>query len=388
MNIEGKTEPRSWYSMAKADGSGVLEIYIYDAIGYWNYSAADFVADASSYPGVTEICLRINSPGGDLFDGLAIYNFLRRQKCAKTCSVDGLAASAATLPMMACDKISMPANAMMLCHFPWTICVGNADQLRKEADALDRMGLALGNIYASRTGKSADDVAALLADERMLSADEAKALGLCDEIIGEMKMAAKWDPSAYRGAVASLAGKFAHLDRGILGAMDENKTPAAETQDKTTVTVTTYESQPSTTTVTETVTEVDDDPAEQPATESAAAATAATVETVQDQREGDREQFKNFLKQFGAERAAAYFSEGLTLEQATARHAADLQKENDALKAHAAAAKPAAFSPELDQTPHVEAPATWADAMKACGGNYAAARKKHPAVYEKFMAGK
>lgn len=183
---------KSWYSIqAKADQKAA-DISIYDEIGYWGVTAKQFIGDLKALDATT-IKLAINSPGGAVFDALAIYNALRQHPAAVEVTVMGVAASAASLVAMAGDRIVMPENAFMMIHNPLNFAYGNADDLREMADVLDKIGDSLVGIYVARTGLPDDEVRALLDAETWLNADEAVAKGFADELLPAFKAAASFD---------------------------------------------------------------------------------------------------------------------------------------------------------------------------------------------------
>jgi len=133
----------------------------------------------------------INSPGGDVFAGQAIYSMLKRSKATINVHIDGLAASIASVIAMAGDTIHMPSNAMMMVHNPWSICQGNSKDFRKMADDLDKIGLSIQETYlAKATGMKQEDLVALLDEESWLTAQECLDLGLCDSVDKEQKIVA------------------------------------------------------------------------------------------------------------------------------------------------------------------------------------------------------
>ena len=155
------TDLKSWYSIqAKADQK-TADISIYDEIGYWGVTAKQFIGDLKALDATT-IKLAINSPGGAVFDALAIYNALRQHPAAVEVTIMGVAASAASVIAMAGDTIVMPENAFMMIHNPLNLAYGNADDLREMADVLDKIGASLIGIYAKRTGMPEDEIKALL----------------------------------------------------------------------------------------------------------------------------------------------------------------------------------------------------------------------------------
>lgn len=152
---------KAWYSI-QAKSSGSADIRIYDEIGMWGITAKQFSDELSAVGQVNQIDLHIHSPGGDVFDGIAIYNLLNKHPAQITVYIDGLAASMASVIAMAGDKVVMPENAMMMIHKPWGISGGNANEMRDYADLLDKVEGVLIPAYASKTGKSTDELSSML----------------------------------------------------------------------------------------------------------------------------------------------------------------------------------------------------------------------------------
>lgn len=166
---------------AGADGEPT-EILLYDEIGYWGITAKEFVlALAAAGPG--PIRLRINSPGGDTFDGLAIYNALRARTSGVTVVVDGIAASAASVIAMAGQRVEMPEQAMLMIHNCWGLCVGNRNDMLEMASIQEKIDGQMAQIYASKCSKPVADMSAAMDAETYYTSTEAKALGLCDVIM-------------------------------------------------------------------------------------------------------------------------------------------------------------------------------------------------------------
>ena len=141
--------------------------------------------------GAKEITVNINSVGGDVFTGISIYNMLKRHKAKIIVNVDGLAASIASVIAMAGDVIRMPSNSMMMIHNAMTMVAGNANDLRSTADLLEKVTDTLMSAYLDRSDKlERNELKALLDAETWLSAEEAKELGLIDEVITSKKIAA------------------------------------------------------------------------------------------------------------------------------------------------------------------------------------------------------
>lgn len=178
-----------------ADEPKAAEIYVYGNIGdRWNEDgvvASDLVREIAALD-VERIDLRINSYGGSVTDGMAILNALKRHKAAVHVHVDGVAISCASYIAMAGDTVTMAPNAQMMVHAPWGYAVGNAAELRDQADILDRYARAMAGAYADKSGMGQDEALALLTDgkDHWYSAEEAVAAGLADEVGEEVAVAA------------------------------------------------------------------------------------------------------------------------------------------------------------------------------------------------------
>jgi ATP-dependent protease ClpP protease subunit len=156
-------------------------IRIYEEIGYWGITAEDFAAELERIT-AGEIEVQISSPGGDVFDGIAIFNALRAHPAKITTRVDGIAASAASLIVQAGDhRVVLEAGQLMI-HKSWGLAVGNADEMREFADLLDRQDINAAGIYANRSGGDADTFLQLMAAETWMTDQESLDVGLVDEI--------------------------------------------------------------------------------------------------------------------------------------------------------------------------------------------------------------
>ncbi|ALA12493.1 head maturation protease, ClpP-related [Paenibacillus larvae] len=180
-----------------ADDSSSADIFIYgDIVTYqWDEvdtSATSFKEDLDRLGDVSNLNLYINSPGGSVFEGIAIHNMLKRHKAKVNVYVDALAASIASVIAMAGDTIYMPKNSMLMIHHPWTFAWGNASEMRKIAEDLDRIGNSSKQTYLQKAGDKLTDekLQEMLDAETWLSADEAFAYGLCDVVQDANQIAA------------------------------------------------------------------------------------------------------------------------------------------------------------------------------------------------------
>jgi ATP-dependent Clp endopeptidase proteolytic subunit ClpP len=177
-------QPHQWYSIRNAAKSddGPATVYLFDEIDSWfGVSAEDFSRELDAIDS-DEIVVKINSPGGNVFDALAIMNALQEHPAKITTSVEGLAASAASFIAMAGDEIVMRPGSELMIHNAWGVCVGNADDMRDIAEQLERMSANLASIYAERAGGDVADWQKAMKAETWYSADEAVAAGLADRV--------------------------------------------------------------------------------------------------------------------------------------------------------------------------------------------------------------
>lgn len=187
------------------------ELQLYGVIGSWwdGLDANSIVSQLEAQAG-EEIVVRIHSPGGNLLEGLAIYNRLKQSPKNVIVYIDGLAASMASAVAMAGDVIYMPDNAMMMIHKPWVVGEGNADELRRMADTLDQFQDSMVLLYAAKTGKTKDEINALLesSEAHWMNGTQAVAQGFADEVIASIQVAAAIDVKAFHNPPADLLAKL------------------------------------------------------------------------------------------------------------------------------------------------------------------------------------
>ena len=207
MAVHGLTPaPLNGYHI-KAKGNDKAEILIYEDIGEgWlgGIGAKKFAEDLRDMGTLKEINVRINSAGGSVFDGIAIYNTLRRNGARIVVDVDGLAASIASIIAMAGDEINMAENATMMIHNPWGVFAGDAESLREQADLLDKVRGQLVTTYANQAIIDQASIESLMDAETWMDAGEALEHGFITAITSEMKLAAHPDVSKFKHAPESL----------------------------------------------------------------------------------------------------------------------------------------------------------------------------------------
>ena len=187
--------PRNWYSIEmKADSQETASISIYDAIGAtWEgegVTAEKFIADINAM-NAKEVTLYVNSPGGSVFDGIAIQNAIAMHPAKFTGKVMGVAASAASLVLTACDKVQMPRNTFQMLHNTSSLAWGTAADMRETASVLDVIDNSMHATYAAP----------------WLSAEDCVAMGLAHEVLDPMPVEAKFDPATLPEAVRAVAFK-------------------------------------------------------------------------------------------------------------------------------------------------------------------------------------
>jgi len=156
-------------------------MYLYDEIGYWGVSAQQFVKDLDAVKSKT-LHLRINSPGGSVFDGTSMYNALRQHPASVIVHIDGLAASIASIIALAGNEIRMSENAFFMIHEPWSMVVGSSEDMRKEAELLDKVRGMIAATYMKKSGKEEKEILELMADETWMTSEEAVAMGFVDAV--------------------------------------------------------------------------------------------------------------------------------------------------------------------------------------------------------------
>ncbi|CAN1576947.1 S14_ClpP_1 domain containing protein [Paracoccaceae bacterium] len=222
----------SWYTI-RAQSTGA-EVVIYDEIGAYGVSAKGFLAELAALPDATPLALRLNSPGGSVFDAVAIYNAIKRHSGTVTVWIDGIAASAASYIAMAGDEIVMPENAFLMIHDPAGVVMGTAIDMRAMAEALDKIKGSLLQGYAAKSGRPQEEIAPLMAAETWLDAKDALDLGFADRIAEPVRIAARFDVGRFRNAppvLAEGAGEEAEDEASGNEAADVDDAPAESASD-------------------------------------------------------------------------------------------------------------------------------------------------------------
>lgn len=186
LNRRAEARPQNALPSVKVDGT-TATLRLFDPIDswgeWWGMSAKELATAIDELPShIATIELLINSPGGDVFDGLAMVNVLRAHPARTRAVVQGIAASAASFIACAADECVMAPNSTMMIHDAFALCVGNADDMLALAAVLDQASGNLAEIYAAKAGKSVDEMRAAMKAETWYTAGEAVAAGLADSI--------------------------------------------------------------------------------------------------------------------------------------------------------------------------------------------------------------
>ncbi len=172
----------NWFKIVDAvESADEAEVLIYDVIGGFGFSAKDFI-DQVKATKAKRLHVRINSPGGETFDGMSIYNYLRGMRGNVRVTVDGIAASMASVIAMAGSNICMAEGSMMMIHNPWGAVMGESSEARKMAELLDKIKDSIVKTYAVRTGRDESEIKAWMDEEKWMTAAEAVELGFADEV--------------------------------------------------------------------------------------------------------------------------------------------------------------------------------------------------------------
>lgn len=170
-----------WYKIQDQEND-IATVWIYDALGWPFISADEFAKDLDKIKADTILC-RINSPGGNVFDGLAVMNSLKNHSAKVITRIEGLAASIASVVALAGDEVQINSGAMLMIHDPWIMTVGNEKELRHTADVLSQIGGNLRDIYCKKTGIDEAEIESLMASESWFTASECKQRGFVDTVL-------------------------------------------------------------------------------------------------------------------------------------------------------------------------------------------------------------
>ena len=186
----------NWYNI-NSKASKVVDVYIFDEIGMGVVNAQGFIEEIKSFKD-SPMNLHINCVGGDVFDGMAIFNIIKKRTAKTTVYIEGIAASMGSVIALAADSVVMAENSLFMIHNAWGGAMGEAKEMKKTAKLLDKISGEIADIYVKKTKLPYDKVKEMMDEETWLNAEEALELGFIDSISDAIKVAAKYDVSKFK----------------------------------------------------------------------------------------------------------------------------------------------------------------------------------------------
>ena len=209
-----------WFDIQNKANSETADIYIYSEVGGFDVNAKSFINELKALKD-KNIDVHINSLGGSVFDGLAIYNALKTHSKKVTTKVEGIAASIASVIAMAGDQIEMAENSLFMIHNPFAMSGGDANELRKTADILDKIRNEIAGIYASKSNHNAEHYIDLMDVETWFNSDETLELGLVNGITQPLKIENNYDISKFQNITDKKINDI--INKSKINVMAENK---------------------------------------------------------------------------------------------------------------------------------------------------------------------
>ena len=188
---------KNWYNIKAESSDSIADIYIFDEVGTFGVTAQSFIEEIKAFKDVP-MNLHINCVGGDVFEGMAIYNVIKKRTAKTTIYIEGIAASMGSVIALAGDEVIMAENSLFMIHNAWGGAMGEASEMRKTAALLEKISGEIADIYIKKTRLPYDKVQEMMDEETWLSAEEAFNLGFVDSISDAIKVAAKYDVSKFK----------------------------------------------------------------------------------------------------------------------------------------------------------------------------------------------
>ncbi len=188
---------KNWYNISGKASDGIVDIYIFDEIGAYGLNAQSFIDEIKPYKN-SPLNIHINCVGGDVFDGMAIYNIIKKRTARTTAYIEGIAASMGSVIALAADNVVMAENSLFMIHNAWGGAMGEAKEMKKTAKLLDKISGEIADIYVKKTNLPYNKVEEMMDEETWLNAEEAYELGFVDSISDAIKVAAKYDVSKFK----------------------------------------------------------------------------------------------------------------------------------------------------------------------------------------------
>lgn len=232
---------KSWYTLKNEASDKPAQLYIHGEIGGWDIYAIDLVK-ALQQIGDKDLVMRVQSYGGSVYEGLAMFNAIKAHKGKTTGVVDGLAASIATYTLMACDEIHMPENSTFMIHNPSIGAWGEEDEIESALTQVKNAKTTVSNAYVERSGKPLEDVLSAMAQESWFTAQEALEWGLIDKVIDPVDLT-----NCFKESDASEIAKFKNAPQSLLNCIKLGKPESSTEPDLSNQTAGAEHSQPEST---------------------------------------------------------------------------------------------------------------------------------------------
>lgn len=213
---------KSWYNI-EGKASESPTVYIYGVVGAYDIGAKDFVKELSTIK-AKEMTLRMHSPGGNVFEGMTIFNAIEEHPAKVKGQVDGMCGSICSVIAMACDTLTMAKGSMMMIHNASGPVHGNAKEMRKIAGVLDQVDGIQANAYCEKTGMAMPEILALMENETFMNAEKAKSLGFCDAIGTQMAIRAEVDFSCLGSVPDEVKALFDEKEEETATERDKEQT--------------------------------------------------------------------------------------------------------------------------------------------------------------------
>lgn len=188
---------KNWYSINGKKSAKVADVYIFDEIGSFGVNAQSFISEIKDYKN-TPLNVHLNCVGGDVFEGMAIYNVLKKRSARTTVYIEGIAASMGSVVALAADEVIMAENSLFMIHNAWGGAMGEADDLKRTAGVLEKISNEIASIYVKKTNLPLNEVKEMMDEETWLNAQEALDLGFINSVSDAIKVAAKYDVSKFK----------------------------------------------------------------------------------------------------------------------------------------------------------------------------------------------
>lgn len=211
-----------WYDFKNEASLGIVDVYIFDEIGNFGVSAQSFIEEIKSHKG-SPMNIHVNCVGGDVFEGMAIYNVIKKRSAKTTVYIEGIAASMGSVIALAADRVIMAENSLFMIHNAWGGATGEARDMMKTAKLLEKISGEIADIYTKKTGMPYDKVKDMMDEETWLSAEEAYDLGFVDSISDAIKVAAKYDVSKFKNITSEEISSKLSINQNSKKMTDELK---------------------------------------------------------------------------------------------------------------------------------------------------------------------